>query len=108
MRRIAHRARQLLCLFRRLDHGNEQRGRAQAQHLLDQGGIAMRQAPHRMRGIGRDALQRRQQAAQVVRRMFRVEHQPVETAAGAQLGRIGIGQCQPQADLEFAARQPPA
>ncbi len=50
-------------------------------------------------------LKRAKGGPHVIRRMFAIDHQPVETSPGDQPGRIGISQPKPQADLRFSGLQ---
>lgn len=50
-------------------------------------------------------MQLAEHPAQVIGRVFAVDQQPVKPGIGRQLGAVGIGQAEPQADLRLAAAQ---
>jgi hypothetical protein len=57
------------------------------------------------RRVARNHLQLRQDARDVVGRVLAVDQQPVEACPGADLGAVGAGQAQPQADLRALVGQ---
>ncbi len=103
--RIAHGAHQLACLLGAFHHGDQQGLGADVQQLLDQRGIANGRADNALGWVRGNGLQLRQQAAQIVGRVFAVQQQPVETGVGRQLGTVAVRQAQPQANLRFALLQ---
>ena len=82
----------------------------QVQVLLDEGGSDM-PVPDRHPGdgvrrrIGRNGLQLRQNRIQIVGCMLAIDQEPVKTGTGADLGRIRIGQPQPEPDLQLLLGQ---
>ena len=98
---VGHIADQLAGLVAALDHGHQNGLRACIKYLFDHIALAHRQADNGM-GIGAGQyLQLRQNRAQVIRPVFSVHHKPVETSLPHQLGREGISQPQPAAELHF-------
>ena len=91
--------------FGSLHHGQQQGLRTDIQNLLDAHRVVPYRPYYRVAGVGGDGLQLAQHVIQFIGRVFAVDQQPVETGAGQQLGAVGAGQAQPQADLYFAVFQ---
>ena len=103
--RIARGGDQRARLLGRVDHRHQQVLHADVEQLLDERRLAGHRAHHRLRRVGGHRLQLRQRAAHVVGRVFAVDQQPLEARGGAHLGRVGLGQRKPQADLRPLGRQ---
>ncbi|MCY1528351.1 hypothetical protein D9M68_634520 [compost metagenome] len=103
--RVAHGAHQFGSLLGGFHHGHQQGLRADIQQLLDQHRVADGRTDDRLGRVGRDGLELGQQAAQVVGCVLAVQQQPVEAGVGRQLGAVGIGQAEPEADLRLAGMQ---
>jgi hypothetical protein len=97
--RVAHGARHQGGLFGRVDHGQQQGLRANVEVLLDEGHIALHGPHDGVHGVGGDGAKLLQHGAHVVGGVLTVEQQPVEAASGQGLGRVGVGQADPAADL---------
>ena len=90
-------------LFGTVHHRDQQGLRADVEVLLDQGHVGLHRA-HDGVGLGvrRDGAQLVERGARVVGRVFAVDQQPVEAAAGQGLGHVGRGEADPAADLGLA------
>ena len=57
--------------------------------------------------VGGERLQLSDDAGKVIRAVFAIDQQPVETAGGDEFGAIGVGQTEKQPDPGFPCRQCP-
>ncbi len=96
--RRAHRRPRLLGGF---DERHEQGLCADVEQLLEVRGIIMRRADDAMHRIGGHGLKLREQSPDRVRSVLRIEGEPVEAGAGADLGAVGVGEAEPQTDLRL-------
>jgi len=92
-------------LLGRVHHGYQDGLHTQIQVALDDGHARMAMA-HRHTGhrvcvrVARDGLQLTQDGGDIVGGVLAIHQHPVKTCARTDLGGVGIGQTQPQTDLQ--------
>ena len=94
-RRIACGSNDTGGLLGRLNHGHEDRLNPDVEILLEDLACAVYWADHRLNGVGSDCLQLGKDCAHIVRRVLRVEAEPVEAHAGQEFRDTGIHHADP-------------
>ena len=86
-----------------IDHRHQQGSGANIQHLFYQAAVALDRTNDRLAGVGGNRLQLMIKVLNGVRGMLAVDQQPVVSRGRGDLGHVGGGGAQPQADLRLTA-----
>jgi len=101
--RIVDGRHQSLSLHRGLDHRNEQCSCTDIEHLFYRGGIVIQNPDNCGATTPFQCLQLRKQEPDIIRPVFRINEQPIESGSRTDFSSIRFSQAQPQTKLTFAS-----